>query len=95
MSRINTPDAPPALRSLLQRLAAQPAGLVVSQHHTDPQPGEWYAGTMIGELGGGDLGPYPSAEDALVAGVAWLYELVSAAQLDSDQTGRDMSSRCP
>lgn len=68
----NLPDAPPALRALLGQLPA--AGLLVTQHMTNPQPNEWFAG---------DMGPYATAEDALCAGIRWLrglYEDAAAAR---------------
>jgi hypothetical protein len=72
---MNIPDAPPALRSILQALPRDGNGLVVTQHEHDPKPDEWFVGIEQDELGGGDLGPYESAEEALIAGVQWLYDL--------------------
>lgn len=50
-------------------------GFTVRQHRTDPRPGEWY----VGLYGKGDLGPYPTAYAALLAGVNWLLQLLAEA----------------
>ena len=75
---MNIPDAPPALRGILQALDDS-NGLVISQHEHDPQPDEWFAGIAADGLGGGDLGPYETAEEALIAGIQWIYDLYKAA----------------
>ena len=75
---MNIPDAPPALRGILQALG-ESNGLVITQHETDPQPDEWYAGIFADGLGGADLGPYETAEEALIKGIQWLYGLYVAA----------------
>lgn len=72
---MNIPDAPPALRAILQALPKDGSGLVVTQNEYNPQPDEWFVGIEREGLGGGDLGPYESAEEALIAGVQWLYDL--------------------
>ena len=79
---LNIKDAPPALRGILQALGDS-NGLVISQHATDPQPDEWYAGMVADGLGGGDLGPFETAEQALIEGIHWLYGLYVAA-LDNE-----------
>ena len=79
---MNIPDAPPALRSILQALDEN-NGLIISQHETDPEPHEWYAGIFADGLGGGDLGPFKTAEEALIEGIKWLHGLYQAA-LDTD-----------
>lgn len=76
---MNIPDAPPALRALLEQLPAATGGFVVSQHMNDPHPDEWFAG-----WNGGDVGPYASAEDALAAGIKWLYGLYADAAAARD-----------
>jgi hypothetical protein len=42
------------------------------------KPDEWFAGIIQDGEGGHDLGPYESAEKALIAGVQWLYDLYRA-----------------
>ena len=80
---MNIKDAPPALRNILQALG-DGKGLVVSQHEHDPQPNEWYVGTQFDGFGGaGDLGPFETAEEALIKGIKWLYGLYEAA-LDNE-----------
>ena len=76
---MNIPDAPPALRALLEQLPEATGGFVVSQHHHDPRPDEWFAG-----WDGGDVGPYPTAGDARAAGIKWLYGLYSDAAAARD-----------
>lgn len=65
-----------------QLLAAlRGAGLGVSQHRYTPQPDEWFAGGV--DAAGhshGDVGPWPSAEEALVGGVAWLVRTLETAE---------------
>src|SRR5689334_12556083 len=72
--------------TMLGRLRA--AGLVVETHiHL---PGEWYAGTITPEgVGGGDVGPYESAEDALVNGVRWIMALLSTTQFERDEAATE------
>jgi hypothetical protein len=70
----NIPDAPPALRDLLMRLPDETGGFTIGQHHIDPRADEWYVG-----WNGGDIGPYNSAEAALMAGIKWLYSLYAEA----------------
>lgn len=75
---MNIPDAPSALAPLLRRLYAE-ASTEVSQHEYNPAPDEWYAGRVLagpggGMLGGGDYGPYPSAEEAIVKLLRHLWE---------------------
>lgn len=79
---MNIPDAPPTLRPILQALGKS-NGLVITQHRHDPQPNEWYAGIAADGLGGGDLGPFDTAEEALIKGIQWLYDLYQAA-LDNE-----------
>ena len=64
--------APLYLRDLLGTIAS--AGLVVSQHQTDARPNEWYVSMPHDGLDAGDLGPFATAELALLAGIAWLVE---------------------
>lgn len=71
---------------LLAQLRA--IGFEVSQH--DTRPDEWYAGTILpdgsgGSLGGGDTGPYPTAEAALVGGVKWLIGILRDSQQEADE----------
>ena len=75
---MNIRDAPPALRGILLALGDS-NGLIITQHQTDPQPGEWYAGIEADGLGGGDLGPFETAEEALIKGIQWIYDLYKAA----------------
>lgn len=75
---MNIPDAPPALRGILQALGEH-NGLVITQHEYFPEPNGWYAGIVADGFGGGDLGPYETAEEALVKGIQWLYGLYEAA----------------
>jgi hypothetical protein len=70
---VNIPDAPPYLAPLLRRLATE-AETEISQHEHTPAPTEWYAGRTLDGLGGGDFGPYGSAEAAIVALVRHLWE---------------------
>lgn len=66
---------------LIARLRA--AGVAVEPHRDYAD--EWYAGTVAGGgLGGGDVGPYTSAEEALVGGVAWLVRLLYETQVERD-----------
>jgi hypothetical protein len=69
------PDAPPALRSILHALPKNDTGLLIHQHDHFPKPDEWYAGIVVDGWGGGDIGPFPTAEQALIKGVHWLYSL--------------------
>lgn len=75
---MNIPDAPPALRSILYALPKDGNGLVVTQHAYHPKPDEWFVGIEHAGYGGGDLGPYQTAEQALIKGVQWLYALYRA-----------------
>lgn len=75
MSDFNIPNAPPELRQLLEQLH-QVAGLKVAQHNWDPRPDEWF---------GGDWGPYPTAQEALVNGVRWLQKLYDTANSDRNE----------
>jgi hypothetical protein len=60
---------------LLAQLRA--AGLGVSQHHYVPRPDEWFAGSVSGEGRiHGEVGPFPSAEAALIGGVRWIVRLL-------------------
>jgi hypothetical protein len=78
MKEPNIPDAPPALRFILRALLQDGSGLMISQHQADPKPVEWFAGIIQDGEGGHDLGPYETAEKALIAGVHWLYDLYRA-----------------
>jgi hypothetical protein len=82
----NIPDAPPALRDLLARLPDATGGFTVGQHHVDPHPDEWYAG-----WNGGDIGPYDSAEAALIAGIKWLYSQYADASMGRDKAETDLA----
>ena len=75
---MNIRDAPPALRGILLALGDS-NGLIISQHEHDPQPDEWFAGIAADGLGGGDMGPYKTAEEALIRGIQWIYGLYVAA----------------
>ena len=81
---LNIPDAPPELRQLLQRLAKD-TGFEVSQHNDTPYPDEWFAG-----LGGGDAGPYRTAEDAIVGGVRWLRGLYEEAAREREEAQAEL-----
>ena len=81
---LHIPDAPAELRALLQRLAVE-TGFEVSQHNHTPSADEWFAG-----LGGGDAGPYPSAEDAIVGGVRWLRSLYEEAARERDEAESEL-----
>lgn len=74
------PDAPEHLRALLYRLPRETGGFLVTQHYHDPHPGEWFAGWNAGEIG-----PYASAEEALIAGIKWLYGLYKQADAERDE----------
>jgi hypothetical protein len=79
-----------------QLLAAlRGAGLGVSQHTTAPHPDEWFAGG-VGPDGRayGDVGPFPSAADALVGGVAWLVRLEKRAANELDETASALIAAC-
>jgi hypothetical protein len=66
---------------LLEQL--REAGLVIEPHSFHVN--EWYAGTVTVEgLGGGDVGPFDSAEGALIAGVRWLVHTADTAQHERD-----------
>ena len=67
-------DAPPALATLLYRLLAE-ADTGISQH-----AGAWYAGRGDNV----DYGPHASAEDALVALVALLWQRYDETRLERD-----------
>lgn len=75
MEEFNIPNAPPELRELLQRLHEN-GSLKVSQHNWDPRPDEWF---------GGDWGPYPTAQEALVNGVRWLRGLYDDADTERNE----------
>lgn len=66
---------------LLAELAAVNFG--ISQHRTDPRDNEWFAGG-VGPDGHirGEVGPFESAEAALVGGVAWLVRSREEAEDD-------------
>lgn len=81
---MHIPDAPPALAPLLRRLYAE-AETEVTQHAHSPAPDEWYAGRTVGTLGGGDFGPYPSAEDAIVATLRRLWAALDDARDERDR----------
>lgn len=66
--RPNIPDAPPALRALLEALPEGTGGFLVTQHQDIPRPGEWFAG-----WNGGDVGPYATAEAAIAGGIRWMF----------------------
>jgi hypothetical protein len=81
------PDAPEHLRELLQRLYRETApvpeaagGFLVSQRLHDQASDDWYAGWA-----GDDIGPYDTAEDAIIAGVRWLYGLAADANKQAKQ----------
>ena len=85
---MNIPDAPPALAPLLRRLLAE-AQVEVTQHEYRPSVDAWYAGLVLpgpggGLLGGGDLGPFASAEDAIVRLVGWLSERYDETRAECD-----------
>lgn len=67
----NLLHAPFHLKALLIRLHNE-TDLNISQHLTEPKSNEWFAGWLIA----GDVGPYPTAEDALVSGVGFLCQLI-------------------
>lgn len=75
-----TPD--PLLIPLLRDLAA--VGLHVTQHAHDPRPDAWYA--SLNSPYGGDVGPEPSAEAALVAGVRWLIQRYNDKDIEEGET---------
>lgn len=77
--RINIPDAPAHLRTLLYRLASE-SNLVVSQHLYVPIADQWF---------GGDWGPYETVEDGIVAGVKWLRLLYDDTVDERDQLLRE------
>lgn len=68
--------------TLLRDLAA--VGLHITQHAHDPRPDEWYA--SLDSPYGGDVGPEPSAEAALVAGVRWLIRRYADKDIEADET---------
>ena len=80
---LHIPDCPPALAPLLRRLYAE-AETEISQHLHTPAPDAWYAGRVLGgTLGGGDIGPYASAEDALVALVRHVWGRCDQAEAEA------------
>jgi hypothetical protein len=85
--RPNIPNAPPHLRNLLQRLPEATGGFVVSQHYHDPRPDEWFAG-----WNGGDTGPHSSSEEALFAGIQWLYRLYTEASEARDKAWDEIAA---
>lgn len=87
---MNIPDAPPALAPLLRRLYAE-ASTEITQHEHTPAPDEWYAGRVIDGYGGGDLGPFPSAEDALIAMVRYLWRELDEARAERDALGTELA----
>lgn len=80
---MNIPDAPPALRQLLRRLLAE-ASTEITQHKYTPAADEWFAGRVIGSFGGGDFGPYSSAEDAIVGLVRRVWQLYDETREERD-----------
>lgn len=80
---MNIPDAPPALRPLLNRLLAE-VSTEITQHEHTPAADEWFAGRILDGFGGGDFGPYASAEDAIVGLVRRLWELYDEALAERD-----------
>jgi len=103
---VNIPDAPPALAPLLRRLLVE-AHVEVTQHHYHPHPDAWYVGLVLpgpggGVIGGGDLGPFASAEDAIVRLVAWLVARhdearaeLAAAEAEARQLGAELAEVGP
>lgn len=92
---MNIPDAPPALAPLLRRLYAE-ASTEISQHEHTPAPDEWYAGRVLagpggGMLGGGDYGPYPSAEEAIVKLLRHLWERYDEVCDERDALGAELA----
>lgn len=85
---MNIPDAPPALAPLLRRLAAE-AETEVTQHEYTPEPDKWYAGRTLDGLGGGDHGPYDSAEAAIVALVRHLWTRYDEVCDERDRAERE------
>jgi hypothetical protein len=88
MPEMNIPDAPPALRALLEQLPHSTGGFVVSQHLYTPRPDEWYAG-----WNGGDVGPFPTAEEAIAGGIRWLHGLYSDASAARDAAWDELKRR--
>lgn len=76
---MHIPDAPAHLRPLLRRLLAE-ADTGISQHLYTPHPDEWFAGR--GDYG--DLGPYDSAEAAIVGMVRYLWRGLDEARSERD-----------
>ena len=76
---MNIPDAPPALAPLLRRLLAE-ADTGITQHANDPHPDEWHAGR--GDAG--DLGPYASADDAIVGLLRHLWRGLDEVRAERD-----------
>ena len=83
---MHIPDAPPALRSLLRRLLAE-ADTGISQHLYTPHPDEWFAGR--GDYG--DLGPYESAEAAIVGMVRYLWRELDEARGERDALAAELA----
>jgi hypothetical protein len=81
---MNIPDCPPVLAPLLRRLFNE-AETEITQHEHSPRSDRWYAGRTIGALGGGDYGPYASAEDAIVALVRTLWTRYDEVRAERDQ----------
>jgi len=71
---MHVPDAPPALATLLRRLATE-ADTTIAE-----DAGAWHAGRGDN----GDYGPHASAEDALVALVALVWQRYDETRAERD-----------
>ena len=80
--------------TLLRRLLTEASTEIAADAHT---PAGWYAGRVLpgpggGQLGGSDYGPYPTAEDALIALLRAVWRRLDEAEAEARQLAAELAA---